>query len=127
MWAGLLRAPAVAVPTPLAVAEKEGASCARLLEAMLLGVEVRTMGGRSLSCRVDHAKGTMENPLTPGEVHTKYLSLATTVTSAAHAEQIPEIVRQIDRMPDIGLFAGLLRSLKLAGSSAKRRAKTGTS
>jgi 2-methylcitrate dehydratase PrpD len=90
-------------------------------------VEVKTTGGRSLSCRVDHAKGSMENPLTPEEIHAKYLSLATTVTSAAHAEQIAEIVQRIDRTPDIARFAGLLRSLKSAGSSTKRRAKTGTS
>ena len=45
---------------------------------MLLGVEVRTTGGWSLSCRVGHAKGTMENRLTVVEIHTKYLSLATT-------------------------------------------------
>jgi hypothetical protein len=76
---------------------------------------------------VDHAKGTMENPLTPEEIHAKYLSLATTVTSAAHAEQIAEIVQRIDRTPDIARLAGLLRSLKPAGNSTKRRTKSGTS
>jgi 2-methylcitrate dehydratase PrpD len=89
-------------------------------------VEVRTTDGRSLACRVDHAKGTMENPLTPEEIHAKYLSLATTVTSAAHAEQIAQIVQRIDRTPDVARLAGLLRSLKPAGDSAKRRTKTGT-
>ncbi len=44
---GILHAPAVMVPTSLAVAEKEGASGARLLEAMLLGIEV--------TCRVSYA------------------------------------------------------------------------
>jgi 2-methylcitrate dehydratase PrpD len=90
-------------------------------------VEVKTTGGRSLSCRVDHAKGTIQNPLTPEEIHAKYLSLATTVTSAAHAGQIAELVQRIDRAPDIARFAGLLRSLKSAGSSTKRRAQTGMS
>ncbi len=90
-------------------------------------VDVQTTGGRSLSCRVDHAKGTMQNPLTPEEIHAKYLSLAATVTTAARAEQIAEIVQRIDRTPDIARLAGLLRSLRPAGDSAKRRAKTGTS
>jgi 2-methylcitrate dehydratase PrpD len=44
---GILHAPAVVVPTSLAVAEKVGASGARFLEAMLLGVEV--------TCRVSYA------------------------------------------------------------------------
>jgi 2-methylcitrate dehydratase PrpD len=86
-------------------------------------VEVQTADGRSLSCRVDHAKGTMQNPLTPEEIQAKYLSLATTVTSAARARQIAEIVQWIDRAPDIARLAGLLRSLTPAGDSAKRRAK----
>jgi 2-methylcitrate dehydratase PrpD len=72
-------------------------------------VEVTTTDGRRLSCRVDHAKGTMENPLTPEEIHQKYLKLATTVTTAAHAEQIAEVVGQIDRQPDVTRLAALLR------------------
>jgi 2-methylcitrate dehydratase PrpD len=90
-------------------------------------VEVQTADGRSLSCRVEHAKGTMQNPLRPEEIHDKYLSLATTVTSTAQAEQIAEIVQRIDRTPEIARLAGLLRSLKPAGDSGKRRTKTGTS
>lgn len=90
-------------------------------------VEVTTPDGLRLSRRVDHARGTMENPLTPEEIHQKYLKLATTVTSAGHAEEIAEIVQRIDRTPDIARLAGLLRSLKPAGNSAKRRTKSGTS
>lgn len=85
-------------------------------------VEVRTTDGRSLSCRVDHAKGTMENPLSPAEIYAKYLSLATTVTSAAHAEQIAEIVQRIDRTPEIARLAALLRSLRPAGNLSRHRA-----
>ncbi|HTU02631.1 MAG TPA: MmgE/PrpD family protein, partial [Candidatus Sulfotelmatobacter sp.] len=44
---GILHAPAVMVPTSLAVAEKEGATGARFLEAMILGIEV--------TCRVSYA------------------------------------------------------------------------
>jgi 2-methylcitrate dehydratase PrpD len=44
---GILHAPAVMVPTSLAVAEKERATGTRFLEAMLLGVEV--------ACRVSYA------------------------------------------------------------------------
>ncbi|HSD50732.1 MAG TPA: MmgE/PrpD family protein, partial [Candidatus Methylomirabilis sp.] len=44
---GILHAPAVMVPTSLAVAEKEGATGARFVEAMILGIEV--------ACRVSYA------------------------------------------------------------------------
>jgi 2-methylcitrate dehydratase PrpD len=78
-------------------------------------VEVTTSDGRRLSARVDHARGTMENPLTPDEIHRKYLKLATTVTTAARADQIAEAVRQIDRSSGVARLAGLLRRLPPAG------------
>jgi 2-methylcitrate dehydratase PrpD len=78
-------------------------------------VEVTTSDGRRLSTRVDHARGTMENPLTPDEIHRKYLKLATTVTTAAHADQIVEAVRQIDRSSAVTRLAALLRRLPPAG------------
>jgi 2-methylcitrate dehydratase PrpD len=44
---GILHAPAVMVPTSLAVAEKQGGSGRQFLEAMILGIEV--------TCRVSYA------------------------------------------------------------------------
>jgi 2-methylcitrate dehydratase PrpD len=85
-------------------------------------VEVTTADGRHLSARVDHAKGTMENPLTPDEIHQKYLKLATTVTTAAQAEQIAEVVQRIDKAPAVIRLAALLRASKReksAGSSTR--------
>ena len=89
-------------------------------------VEITTTDGRRLSKRVDHAKGTMENPLTPEEIHQKYLKLAMTVTTAAHAGRIAEIVHRIERLSDVHGLAALLRSGKPAGSPTRRPAKTGT-
>ncbi len=54
----------------------------------------------------------MQNPVTPDEIHQKYLKLATTVTTAAHAEEIAEIVGRIERLSDLTRFVSLLRSLK---------------
>ena len=84
-------------------------------------VEVTTSDGRRLSARVNHARGTMENPVTPDEIHQKYLKLATTVTTPAHAEQIAETVRQIDRSSDVASLAGLLRRVP----AAKARGRVG--
>ncbi len=75
-------------------------------------VEIDTADARTLSARVDHAKGTMENRLTAEELRQKYLTLATTVTSAAHAEAIAGLVQRIERLPEISRLAGLLRRLK---------------
>jgi 2-methylcitrate dehydratase PrpD len=74
-------------------------------------VEVTTTAGRRLACRVDHAKGTMENPLTPEEIHQKYLKLATTVTTTAHAEKIAALVARIERATTARDLAALLRNL----------------
>lgn len=75
-------------------------------------VEVATTDGRRLSRRVDHAKGTQENPLTADEIHAKYLTLATTVTTPAHAERIADVAGRIDRVRNLGELADLLRSPK---------------
>ena len=86
-------------------------------------VEVTTTDGRHLSCRVDHAKGTMENPLTPDEIHQKYLKLATTVTTAAHAEQIADVVARIEREKNVAVLAALLRNPKAPARTARRVAR----
>jgi 2-methylcitrate dehydratase PrpD len=72
-------------------------------------VEVALTDGRRLSCRVDYAKGTMQNPLTPEEVYQKYLKLATTVTTRAHAGRIADAVERIDRMRDLIGLSAMLR------------------
>jgi 2-methylcitrate dehydratase PrpD len=88
-------------------------------------VEVTTADGRHLSRRVDHAKGTMENPLTPEQIHQKYLKLATTVTTAAHAERIAETVAQIERLKDVQGLTALLRLLPARRAKPATRAAPG--
>ncbi len=90
-------------------------------------VEVTTTDGRRLSRRVDHARGTMENPLTPEEIHQKFLGLATTVTSATHAEHIAEVVRRIERLKDLHGLAAMLRTLKPAAPKAAATKGSGVS
>ena len=94
-------------------------------------VEVATTDGRHLSKRMEYAKGTMENPLTPEEIHRKYLKLATTVTSVAHAERIADVVHRIEHLENVHGLAVMLRSLKPAAPrrgvkkvSVDSRAKT---
>ena len=88
-------------------------------------VEVTTTNGRRLTRRVDHARGTMENPLTPEEIHQKYLTLATTATSAAHAGRIADVVRRIERLSNLDGLAIMLRNLPAAapGRGVRKAAK----
>jgi hypothetical protein len=91
-------------------------------------VEVVTTDGRTLSCRVDDAKGSMGNPLTPDEIRAKYLRLAATVTTPAHAERIAEMAARVERLADIADLAALLRtcpkSLRHTGKARKASWRT---
>jgi len=82
-------------------------------------VEITTTDGRRLSRRVDHARGTTENPLTPEEIQEKYLTLATTVTSATHAERIAGLVSRIERLGDLEGLAAALRTLPSPGPAPR--------
>ncbi len=73
-------------------------------------VEVRTRDGRTLSRRVEAAKGTKENPLTPDEVRAKYRRLTAGVVPAARAEALMRLVDGIDRARDLSRLAALLRA-----------------
>jgi 2-methylcitrate dehydratase PrpD len=88
-------------------------------------VEVTTTDGRRLARRVDHARGTMENPLTLEEIHGKYLKLATTVTTIAHAERIAEAVARIERERDVRALATLLRNLQTPARAARAAKRAG--
>jgi 2-methylcitrate dehydratase PrpD len=85
-------------------------------------VQVTATDGRQLTRQVEHAKGTMENPLTAEEIYQKYRQLATTVTSPAHAGKIADLVHRIDRLPDLAGLAAMLRTLK--GTGPGRTART---
>lgn len=61
-------------------------------EAYASIIEVTTGDGRTRSRRVDYAKGTMQDPLTPEEVPGTYLKLAMTVATAPHAQWIAVLV-----------------------------------
>jgi 2-methylcitrate dehydratase PrpD len=72
-------------------------------------VELYLKDGRTLSRRVEHAKGTRENPLTADEVRAKYLRLTAPVVPRARAEAVMAAVDAIDRAPDLSRLAALLR------------------
>jgi 2-methylcitrate dehydratase PrpD len=72
-------------------------------------IEVTTTDRRHLIRRVDYAKGTAQNPLTPEEIHQKFLKLATTVTTVAHAERIADAMQRVDSLRDLIGLSAMLR------------------
>ena len=83
-------------------------------------VELSTKDGRTVSRRVEQAKGTHENPLTGDEVRAKYFRLTAPVISRDRAEAIMASVDRIDKASDLTALAALLR--KKTGVPGKRPA-----
>jgi 2-methylcitrate dehydratase PrpD len=83
-------------------------------------VELSLRDGRSLSRRVEHAKGTRDNPLAPDEVRAKYARLASSVVPRPRAEAIMAAVDGLDRAPDLSRLAGLLRQRTGPAAPARR-------
>jgi 2-methylcitrate dehydratase PrpD len=73
-------------------------------------VELTTRDGRTLTRRVDAAKGTPENPLAPDEVRAKYRQLTAGLVPSPRAAAILALVEGIERTPDLRGLARLLRA-----------------
>jgi len=72
-------------------------------------VELTLKDGRVLSRRVEHAKGTRENPLAADEVRDKYLRLTAPVVPPARARAIMAAVEGLDKARDLRRLAAALR------------------
>ena len=72
-------------------------------------VELALKDGRALSRRVEFAKGTRENPLTPDEVRAKYFRLTAPIVPRRRAEAIMAEVDRLDRARDLAPLGSLLR------------------
>jgi 2-methylcitrate dehydratase PrpD len=72
-------------------------------------VELALRDGRMVARRVDYAKGTRENPLTPDEVRAKYFRLTAPIVPRRHAAAIMAEVDRLERARDLGPLASLLR------------------
>ena len=72
-------------------------------------IGIRLKDGRTVSRRVEFAKGTRENPLTADEVRAKYFRLTGPVAPRARAEAIMTAVDGLDRARDLTRLASLLR------------------
>ncbi len=68
-------------------------------------VELLLRDGRTVSRRVEFARGTRENPLTADEVRAKYFRLTGPVVPHARAEALMAAVDRLDRARDLSPLA----------------------
>jgi 2-methylcitrate dehydratase PrpD len=72
-------------------------------------VEVTTRDGRTLTARVDWAKGRRENPMTTAQLEQKFMDLATTRMPRAAAQHLMETVYGLERLADVNDLGARLR------------------
>lgn len=70
--------------------------------------EIMTRDGNSYSAKIDYPKGDPENPLTWDELIDKVNSLASSVYSASHLNEIIQRTRHLDKETDLRKFTPLL-------------------
>jgi 2-methylcitrate dehydratase PrpD len=68
-------------------------------------VTLRLRDGRALHCRIEHATGSLDNPLTDAALSEKFRALADPVLGADRAQQVLDQCWQIDALPDAGALA----------------------
>jgi 2-methylcitrate dehydratase PrpD len=85
-------------------------------------VELLLKDGRTVSRRVEFAKGTRENPLTSDEVRAKYHRLTGPVIPRDRADAIMAAVDRFDKASDLTALAALLRKKTGVRAPGKRQA-----
>ena len=73
-------------------------------------VTLQTRAGRTHSLRIDHCKGTAENPLDETELLAKFRGVAGAVADPARLQDVIDWVGGIERQPDLKALAVVLAS-----------------
>ena len=73
-----------------------------LLEAMLSVVEVVTGAGARVTATVPYHRGHWKNPMTDGEIETKFRGLASRLLTSAQSDALLERLWNLDQVKDIG-------------------------
>ncbi|PYX66494.1 MAG: MmgE/PrpD family protein [Acidobacteria bacterium] len=90
----------------------------KLIPVRVAVVEVTLTDGTKLNERVEHVRGTPDNPMTPAEVVAKARELMTPVLGAATCSKLIERVLGLDNVKDIRELRPLLRGPDHAKQSA---------
>jgi 2-methylcitrate dehydratase PrpD len=73
--------------------------------------------GERFTAQVDHPKGSIENPMSDGELKAKFENLALPVIGAARVAAIADRVMNVERLGDVGEL------MRLAVPASRRPAK----
>jgi len=82
----------------------------KLLPSMPAYVEVITKDGKSYNLSSPYPKGSMKNPMTNEELKEKFLSLALYTIEQSHAEEIVNVVTQLEKFTLIDRLTALFKS-----------------
>lgn len=75
-------------------------------------IEVRLTDGRRYLYRGEHAKGDRQNPMTPGEMKSKFLTCAGRYLSPEKADQLYRALSENEQMPNAQALATLIHSVQ---------------
>jgi 2-methylcitrate dehydratase PrpD len=67
-------------------------------------IAITLKDGRRLEKFIEHAKGSVEQPMTDAELEEKYAGLAEGVLPAAQARKVMELCRQVETLPDASVL-----------------------
>ena len=71
-------------------------------------VTIRLRNGDVLKKRIDYARGTIQNPLTPQELEDKFRGLASLSVPGQQVEEIIDIINQLEDVTDIQKLVSML-------------------
>jgi 2-methylcitrate dehydratase PrpD len=72
-------------------------------------VTITLRSGAQVSTHIEHASGTVDNPMSDGALERKFLDNAGSVISAQAAQQLLESIWQLEKLPDVGVLGQLCR------------------
>jgi 2-methylcitrate dehydratase PrpD len=75
-----------------------------------LAMEVDTVDGHTLTCRLDFPKGEPENPLTAKECEDKFRHLSTPMLSTGRSSEIISVVASLERLANLSTLTHLCRT-----------------
>lgn len=76
-------------------------------------VTIVTQAGRPITKRVDYSKGMPENTMSPEDIESKFVSLATAAVGASAARQVLATVRNVFSAADVAKMSEELGALRL--------------
>ena len=92
-------------PRVVALSDKVHAVVDSAMPADAVTMELTLRDGRKLKKHVEHALGSLENPLTDGQLDDKFRRLCAGILNDTQVEQLIEQCHSLMELPDVGVIA----------------------